>query len=246
MAMISVAIPPAAVAHRLRGELFPRRRSRTAPPATDAVLFDRDGTLVHDVPVQRRPERWFGPCRARSRRSAPAAGRRRAGRRGTTNQSGIGRGRSTANRSTAVNARVEELLGPFDTWQLCPHDARRRLRVPQAPSPAGLQRRPGARVPADRCVVIGDIGADVGRGRGGRRPRSRAGADSGDQARRGPVRRPLVAPTFRPPSSSPWTMSAGRGGEPGAGAPRLRHDGDVAAGRTGRAGGRRSAAEVPC
>jgi HAD superfamily hydrolase (TIGR01662 family) len=38
-----------------------------------------------------------------------------------SNQSGIGRGLLTRAQVDAVNARVAELLGPFDTWQLCPH-----------------------------------------------------------------------------------------------------------------------------
>ena len=38
-----------------------------------------------------------------------------------SNPSGIGRGLLTAEQVAAVNARVEELLGRFGTWQICPH-----------------------------------------------------------------------------------------------------------------------------
>jgi D-glycero-D-manno-heptose 1,7-bisphosphate phosphatase len=38
-----------------------------------------------------------------------------------TNQSGVGRGYITLDDMHAVNARVEELLGPFDGWFICPH-----------------------------------------------------------------------------------------------------------------------------
>ena len=38
-----------------------------------------------------------------------------------TNQSGIGRGLITTEAAMRVNARIDDLLGPFDTWQMCPH-----------------------------------------------------------------------------------------------------------------------------
>ena len=49
-----------------------------------------------------------------------------------SNQSGIARGILTAAEVDSVNARVEELLGPFDVWEVCPHAADGRLRVPEA------------------------------------------------------------------------------------------------------------------
>ena len=79
----------------------------------DAVLFDRDGTLIEDVPNGV-----------------------------VTNQSGLPRHRFTAADLARVNARVERLLGPFDTWHVCPHDPT-----------AGCACR----------VVVGDIGADGNR-----------------------------------------------------------------------------------
>jgi histidinol-phosphate phosphatase family protein len=79
-----------------------------------------------------------------------------------SNQSGVGRGLLTRAQVDAVNARVEELLGPFDTWQVCPH----------APDDGCACRKPGPGLvlaaAADlgvapwRCAVVGDIGADVG------------------------------------------------------------------------------------
>ena len=61
-----------------------------------------------------------------------------------------------------VNERIEELLGPFDAWLVCPHtdadgcDCRK-------PMP-GLVRQAADRlgVSPEDCVVIGDIGADMG------------------------------------------------------------------------------------
>ena len=87
----------------------------------DAVLFDRDGTLVARRPLQRRP----GPGAADARRARGAGPAARAPGCGSawsaTSPAWPGAG-SPAATCDAVNARVEELLGPFDTWQICPHD----------------------------------------------------------------------------------------------------------------------------
>jgi D-glycero-D-manno-heptose 1,7-bisphosphate phosphatase len=79
-----------------------------------------------------------------------------------SNQSGIGRGLLTRAQVDAVNARVEELLGPFDAWCVCPHAPGEGCAC-RKPAP-GLVLDAAARLgvhPAD-CVVIGDIGADMG------------------------------------------------------------------------------------
>jgi histidinol-phosphate phosphatase family protein len=158
MLATSVAIPPVAVAHRLRGELAARRAGPPHAPGL-AVLFDRDGTLVHDVPYNGDPARVEPvpgalAALARLRADGVPVGV-------VTNQSGIGRGLVTADQVAAVNARVEELLGPFDTWQLCPHapEAGCGCRKPRPGLVLAAARALG--VPPQRCVVIGDIGADV-------------------------------------------------------------------------------------
>jgi HAD superfamily hydrolase (TIGR01662 family) len=63
---------------------------------------------------------------------------------------------------TAVNARIEELLGPFEAWLVCPHspDAGCDCRKP-APGLV-LQAATLLGVEPESCVVIGDIGADMG------------------------------------------------------------------------------------
>ena len=61
----------------------------------------------------------------------------------------------------AVNQRVDELLGPFGAWAVCPHDAADGCAC-RKPAPF-LVRQAAAELgvdPAD-CVVIGDIGSDV-------------------------------------------------------------------------------------
>ncbi|MBD9736143.1 HAD-IIIA family hydrolase, partial [Streptomyces sp. H28] len=84
-----------------------------------AVLFDRDGTLVHDVPYNGDPAR-VRPVEGA--REAVAALRARGIRTGVvTNQSGIARGLLTVADARAVNRRIDDLLGPFDVWELCPH-----------------------------------------------------------------------------------------------------------------------------
>jgi histidinol-phosphate phosphatase family protein len=158
MAVTSALIPPLAVGHWLRG-LAGHRRAPPWPPPPAAVLFDRDGTLIRDVPYNGRPE-LVQPTPG----AAHAVARLRSAgiRLGVvTNQSGVGRGLITAAQMEAVNRRVEEVLGPFDVWAVCVHDAADGCAC-RKPEPYLVQLA-AARLgvePAD-CVVIGDIGSDV-------------------------------------------------------------------------------------
>jgi histidinol-phosphate phosphatase family protein len=78
-----------------------------------------------------------------------------------TNQSGIGRGLLTRGQVDAVNRRIEELLGPIGAWAICPHapEAGCDCRTPRPGLIRAAARALGTT--AARCVVIGDIGADV-------------------------------------------------------------------------------------
>ncbi|MFI6208460.1 D-glycero-alpha-D-manno-heptose-1,7-bisphosphate 7-phosphatase [Streptomyces sp. NPDC051041] len=131
--------------------------SRTGP--VRAVLFDRDGTLVHDVPYNGDPELVRPVAGARE---ALALLRARGIRTGVvTNQSGVARGLLTDADVRRVNRRVEELLGPFDVWAVCPHGPGDGCRC-RKPEPGLVLRAAGRiRTPPEDCVVIGDIGADV-------------------------------------------------------------------------------------
>lgn len=82
-----------------------------------------------------------------------------------SNQSGVGRGLITRDQVDAVNARVAEVLGPFDVWEICPHTADDGCDC-RKPAPGMLfsVARRLAIDPAD-MVFIGDIGADVGAAR---------------------------------------------------------------------------------
>jgi HAD superfamily hydrolase (TIGR01662 family) len=125
----------------------------------DAVLFDRDGTLIVDVPYNGDPARVEPMPGARAALDRLRAAGLRLGV--VTNQSGLARGRFTARQLAAVNARVEELLGPFDTWQVCPHDDTAGCRC-RKPAPGLIDNAAAAlgSTPA-RCVVVGDIGRDM-------------------------------------------------------------------------------------
>jgi D-glycero-D-manno-heptose 1,7-bisphosphate phosphatase len=125
----------------------------------EAVLFDRDGTLIHDEPYNGDPAkvRVMSGARAALDRLR-AAGVRTAV---ISNQSGVARGLLTADQVRAVNVRVEELLGPLGPWLICAHgpDDGCGCRKPRP----GLVRTAAARLrvrPAE-CVVIGDIGSDI-------------------------------------------------------------------------------------
>ncbi|MEV5174076.1 HAD-IIIA family hydrolase [Streptomyces flaveolus] len=124
-----------------------------------AVLFDRDGTLVVDVPYNGDPDR----VRLMPGAAAAVALARSAGLPTgvVSNQSGIGRGLLTVDQVVRVNERADELLGGLDTWVFCPHapDAGCACRKPRP----GLILTAAARlgVPSSECLVIGDIAADV-------------------------------------------------------------------------------------
>lgn len=158
MARTSVTIPVAAVRHRIRG-WWRHRGTGPWPVPVRAVLFDRDGTLVHDVPYNGDPDAVELVPGAREAVDAVRAAGLRVGV--VSNQSGIGRGLLTREQVDAVNARVAELLGPFDTWQVCPH-APEDACACRKPRP-GMVLAAAARLGVDpsECVLIGDIGADV-------------------------------------------------------------------------------------
>jgi HAD superfamily hydrolase (TIGR01662 family) len=158
MALSSVLIPFAAVWHRAWGTWAHRQAQPWRRPVR-AVLFDRDGTLVHDVPYNGDPDRVEPVPDAR-----PALDRLRD--KGIqlgvlTNQSGVARGLLSRRQVDAVNQRVESILGPFETWQVCPHapDAGCDCRKPRPGMVQAASRDLG--VDPSELVVVGDIAADV-------------------------------------------------------------------------------------
>jgi histidinol-phosphate phosphatase family protein len=168
MAVTSVLLPPAATWHWLTGWLrLPRLLADTARaphpspslPIPKAVLFDRDGTLVVDIPYNGDPDRVVAMPGARE-----AVGRLRAAGVATavvSNQSGVARGRIRAEQLAAVNRRVEELVGPVGPWFVCPHGPWDGCGC-RKPAP-GLVKAAADELGVDPgdCVVVGDIGSDV-------------------------------------------------------------------------------------
>jgi histidinol-phosphate phosphatase family protein len=166
MILTSAAIPPVATLRAVEGlvrlPLRPRpHRRRVRRP--EAVLFDRDGTLVEDVPYNGEPA-LVRPVPAAS----AALARLRAAGLPTavvTNQSGVAGGRLTQSQVDGVNRRIEELLGPLGPWFVCPHgpDDGCGCRKPEPGLIVAAARALG--VDPAACAVIGDTGADVGAAR---------------------------------------------------------------------------------
>ena len=173
MLVTSVAMPFAATAWWLHGHAVVRSRladtgraphghlrvsaAKTRRPA--AVLFDRDGTLVVDVPYNGDPDRVELVPTAQAaldklRRAGIPTGV-------VSNQSGIARGLVTSDQVRAVNARIEELLGPLGPWTWCPHSPEDGCPC-RKPAP-GLVYEAARRLGVDPrdVAVVGDIGADV-------------------------------------------------------------------------------------
>jgi D-glycero-D-manno-heptose 1,7-bisphosphate phosphatase len=133
---------------------------RGYPGPVQAVLCDRDGTLVVDVPYNGDPDLVF-----------PLPGVRSALRRlrengiataVVTNQRGIALGHLGEDDVRAVNRRVDELLGPFDWMGWCPHDDADGCGC-RKPAPGLVHAAAHALgVAPSACVVVGDTGADVG------------------------------------------------------------------------------------
>ncbi|MGP4032134.1 D-glycero-alpha-D-manno-heptose-1,7-bisphosphate 7-phosphatase [Pseudarthrobacter sp. 1C304] len=128
-------------------------------PSLRAVLFDRDGTLIRDVPYNGDPGRVRPMPQARAvlkrlRFCGMATGV-------VSNQSGLGRGLLTYEQVGAVNARVEQLLGPFNVWEICPHSPEDGCRC-RKPAPELISRacRRLGISPAE-AAYVGDIGSDV-------------------------------------------------------------------------------------
>jgi D-glycero-D-manno-heptose 1,7-bisphosphate phosphatase len=124
-----------------------------------AVLFDRDETIVVDVPFNGDPDLVKPAPNARTLLDRlRAAGLPLAV---VSNQSGIARGFITPQAVDAVNRRIDQLLGPFAGFFTCPH----------APEDACDCRKPKPKLILDAaralgvdpacCVVVGDRASDV-------------------------------------------------------------------------------------
>lgn len=125
----------------------------------DAVLCDRDGTLVRDVPFNDDPSRVEAL-------PGVTAGLTRLRDAGLplgilADQGEVARGLVTPGQVDAMNRRVADVLGPFQTIAWCPHAPRDRCGCGK-PAPGLIVRAATALgVAPGRCAVIGDEVADV-------------------------------------------------------------------------------------
>lgn len=129
------------------------------PRIPRAVLFDRDGTLVVDVPYNGDPERVVAmPTALETVRMLRAAGIPLGV---VSNQSGIARGMLTRAQVDLVNRAVDALFCPFDVWCVCPHAAADGCAC-RKPRP-GMVREAAMALGVDptEVAVVGDIGSDV-------------------------------------------------------------------------------------
>lgn len=123
------------------------------------MLFDRDETIIVDVPFNGDPERVEpAPDARRQLDRLRAAGLPLAV---VSNQSGVGRGFITADAVEAVNRRVEELLGPFAGFFTCPHAPEDDCECRKPKPKLILDAARALDVDPACCVVVGDRESDV-------------------------------------------------------------------------------------
>ncbi|WP_078873543.1 D-glycero-alpha-D-manno-heptose-1,7-bisphosphate 7-phosphatase [Streptomyces sp. NRRL S-1868] len=145
---------PAASPGASAGPASPADGSRPA-----AVLFDRDGTLVEDVPHNTDPDRLRPRPLARTALDALRAAGVPLGV--VTNQPDLARGALTVRQLESLHERLELLLGPFAVTAVCPHTPEQGCGC-RKPAPGLVHAACRAlHVPPRRAAVVGDIGADL-------------------------------------------------------------------------------------
>jgi D-glycero-D-manno-heptose 1,7-bisphosphate phosphatase len=134
-------------------------REASIPRAPCAVLFDRDETIVVDVAFNGDPDKVEPAPNARVLLDRlRAAGLPLAV---VSNQSGIGRGFITPAAVDAVNRRVDELLGPFAGFFICPHATEDGCECRKPKPKLILDAAQALGVDPACCVVVGDRESDV-------------------------------------------------------------------------------------
>jgi histidinol-phosphate phosphatase family protein len=123
------------------------------------VLFDRDETLIVDVPFNGDPSKVRALPGAREQLDRlRAVGLPLAI---VSNQSGVGRGLITPAQVDAVNARVEALLGPFAGFFVCPHAPQDDCDCRKPKPKLILDAARALGVASSECIVVGDRESDV-------------------------------------------------------------------------------------
>jgi len=124
-----------------------------------AVLFDRDGTLVIDVPYNGDPQRVILVPGAKDALDMLRADGLKIGV--ISNQSGVARGRITIDQVEAVNRRIAGLCGPIDVWLYCPHGPDDACECRKPRPGMVLEAARLLDVDPEECLVIGDKQSDV-------------------------------------------------------------------------------------
>jgi D-glycero-D-manno-heptose 1,7-bisphosphate phosphatase len=134
-----------------------------APVRARAVFFDKDGTLVENLPYNADPSRIALTAHAAEAIGALAA----AGYRliVVSNQPGVALGYFGAGDLYAVEARLRELLPSLNAFYYCPHKpaAGCKCRKPASGLLLRAAREHGVRL--DRSWMVGDILDDIEAGR---------------------------------------------------------------------------------
>ena len=123
------------------------------------MLFDRDETIVVDVPFNGDPSKVVAAPAARELLDRlRAAGLPLAV---VSNQSGIGRGLLTVEQVDAVNRKIDELIGPFAGFFVCPHTPDDACECRKPKPKLILDAAKALGVDPACCVVVGDRESDV-------------------------------------------------------------------------------------
>jgi D-glycero-D-manno-heptose 1,7-bisphosphate phosphatase len=132
-------------------------------PLPRAVLLDRDGTLIVDVPYNGDPDLVRPvPSAVAALDLLRVAGIPTAL---VSNQSAISRGLITAEQAEAVFARTEELLGPLGPVFYCPHQDSDHCHCRKPHPGLLLEACEALGVEPHDAAMIGDSPADVGAAR---------------------------------------------------------------------------------
>ena len=158
MLVTSVVIPPVAVFYTTLGML----RHRNAQPLRglpSLVLFDRDGTIIENIPYNNDPGRVRPASGARESLDRLRAMGIPLGV--ISNQSGVASGQITDAELDEVNAEVERRLGNFAVWRLCRHGHNDGCACRKPMPGMVLAACAAVGIPPGDCVVVGDIASDV-------------------------------------------------------------------------------------
>ena len=124
-----------------------------------ALLCDRDGTLIEDVPYNGEPDLVHPLPGVDDALRRVRDGGLRVGI--ITNQSGVACGLISTSQLDAVQERVEELLGPFDVVITCPHGPDDGCGCRKPAPGLVLAAAAALGLPPAACLVVGDQWRDV-------------------------------------------------------------------------------------